>query len=274
MCGIAGLLGVPEELARPAAERMLAAMRHRGPDAQGIECVRRPNTPDHPAVLVHARLAILDLSEAGRQPMADRPPSAAVAPNWIVFNGEVFNYQQLHPALAEQGWHCRSRSDTEVILHGYRVWGRRCVDRFRGMFAWCLLDVDRGGAWLCRDRLGIKPLYYVRTPQGGFLFASELRSLLQAGPELLRPRVNTAALESYLAQGAVSGLDSIVSGVRLLGPGQSIWVDWNGAPAAPETYWHAAFAGPNDSAPASATPCTQRVADVLRESVRLRLISD
>src|SRR5262249_12630980 len=92
-------------------------------------------------------------------------------------------------------------------------------------------------------------------------------------PGTSAPRVNTAALESYLAQGAVSGLDSIVSGVRLLGPGQSLWVDWYGAPAAPQTYWHAAFAGPND-APASATPGTQRVADVLRESVRLRLISD
>src|SRR5439155_22740202 len=134
--------------------------RPRGPDVQGIQCVARGHARQHPAFLVHARLAILDLSEAGRQPMADHPASAATAANWIVFNGEVFNYQQLHPALAEHGWPCRSRSDTEVILHAYRIWDRRCVERFRGMFAWCLLDVDRGGAWLCRDRLGIKPLYY------------------------------------------------------------------------------------------------------------------
>jgi asparagine synthase (glutamine-hydrolysing) len=270
MCGIAGLLGVPEDLARPAAQRMLASLRHRGPDGQGIERVAPVAGAAHPAYLVHARLAILDLTDAGRQPMCDHPPAGPA--NWVTFNGEVFNYQELHAELAQAGWPCHTRCDTEVILHGYRAWGEACVERFRGMFAWCLLDAARGRAWLCRDRLGVKPVYYCPTPQGGLLFASEVRTLLQAGPELLRPAVSAAALESYLAQGAVCGLDSIVAGVRLLGPGESLFADWSGKTEEPRRYWRVPFT-PDGGATADAA-AWRPVAATLRDSVRLRLISD
>src|SRR6516162_377800 len=111
MCGIAGILGVPWDLAQEAATRMLTAMRHRGPDDSGIEVIQNPRAPDRPVVLLHARLAILDLTSAGHQPMADHPSHMRRKPNWITFNGEIFNYQDFHPELANAGWSCRSRSD-------------------------------------------------------------------------------------------------------------------------------------------------------------------
>jgi asparagine synthase (glutamine-hydrolysing) len=271
MCGLAGILGVPRDRAEPAARRMLAALAHRGPDDSGLEVVASAAGAE-PAVLAHTRLAILDLTPAGHQPMADHPPDGRPA-NWVVFNGEVFNYLELHPALADAGWPCRTRSDTEAILHGYRAWGEDCVERFRGMFAWCLLDPGRGEAWLCRDRLGIKPLYVAWPESGGLLFASEVRALLAAGPELVPPRLNPSALESFLSQGAVFAPDTIVQGVRLLPAGESLVVDWSGRPVRRRRYWQLSFAPPNGRVPDRAGAAA-RVGEVLRESVRLRLLSD
>lgn len=276
MCGIAGLLGVPKELASIAAVRMLATMRQRGPDDENIVTLPDPQGRAHPAVLLHTRLAIQDLSTEGRQPMPDRPQGAASLPNWIVFNGEVFNFRDLRDELSGLGRAHRTRCDTEVILHAYRQWGEDCVDRMRGMFAWCLLDSRAGEAWFCRDRLGIKPLYLARTPGGGLVFASELRTVLAAGPHLVPPQVNPAALESFLAQGAVYGLDSIVSGVRLLGPGESLRTDWSGITIQNRTYWNIPFArvnqdqgdGPNEREAA------EQLAETMRDSVRQRLIAD
>jgi asparagine synthase (glutamine-hydrolysing) len=278
MCGIAGLLGIPPDVARPAAARMRAALEHRGPDDAGCAAVPDPHGQAPPAMLAHTRLAILDLSPAGHQPMADKPPEAGRPANWIVFNGEVFNFLELQADLARAGWPCHSRCDTEVILHAYRVWGPACVEKLRGMFAWCLLDAERGTAWLCRDRLGIKPLYLTRPAGGGLLFASELRALLAAGPDLVPPRVHPAALESFLAQGAVCGLDSIVEGVELLAPGQSLVTDWAGRPEKRQTYWRVPFTpAAEECVPWTAARREQavaRLADTLRRAVRLRLIAD
>src|SRR5262249_8312171 len=140
MCGIAGLLGVPRELAEAAAPRMLRAMRHRGPDDSGVAIVSHEGSHHPPAVLLHTRLSILDLTSAGHQPMADRPGEFGETPNWIVYNGEIFNFLDLRAELEKAGRPCHTRCDTETILHAYRLWGASCVERFRGMFAWCLLD--------------------------------------------------------------------------------------------------------------------------------------
>jgi asparagine synthase (glutamine-hydrolysing) len=258
--------------------RMLTAMRHRGPDDQGITRVPDPAGRAPPAVLVHTRLAILDLSAAGHQPMADHSDATRRA-NWIVYNGEVFNFAELHEPLAHAGWPCRTRSDTEVLLNSYRVWGEAAVDRFRGMFAWCLLDGDRGTAWFARDRLGIKPLYLFRCPGGGLLFASEVRTLLAAGPELVPPRVSARAVESFLAQGAVSGHECFVHGVHLLGPGESLVTDWAGEQRFRRRYWKLDFAESSDvSGNRSEEPTREHaiheLGRQLREAVSLRLISD
>ncbi|MFH1923306.1 MAG: asparagine synthase-related protein, partial [Planctomycetota bacterium] len=164
-----------------------------------------------------------------------------------------------------------------TILNAYRVGGEQCADRFRGMFAWCLMDSQRGRAWLCRDRLGIKPLYTFRPASGGLLFASELRTLLAAGPDLVPPVVNPAALESFLAQGAVCGAASLIAGVELLGPGESLWTDWSGKPVGQRTWWRIPFGTADESGPLDSRTRARevaRLADTLRDAVRLRLISD
>ena len=255
MCGIAGILGLEPDLSRPAAERMRVALRHRGPDDQGIEVVDGPRG-HAPAVLVHTRLAIVDLSSDGHQPMSDRAPNAGDLANVITFNGEIYNYRELHPELARAGFPCRTRSDVEVVLHAYRAWGVRAVERFEGMFAFCLLDRARGLAWFCRDRVGIKPVYLLRPARGGLLFASEVRALLAAGPELVLPRLNRAAVESFLAQGAVMSENSILEGARLLPPGQSLLCDFDGNPVRATRYWSVAFGSPlgEDARPADGSP--------------------
>ena len=269
MCGIAGMIGVPADVATATAPRLLAALGHRGPDGHGVQFVVSETGP-HPAVLVHTRLAILETSEIGAQPMRDHPPDGT-SPNWVTFNGEIFNYQDLHAPLEAAGWPCRTRSDTEVILQGYRAWGTSFVEKANGMFAWCLVDPAAGTAWLARDPLGVKPLYVCRPRGGGFLFASEVRTLLAAGPELVPPKLSRTAVESFLAQGAVFGRDAIVDGVKILAPGESLEVDWNGCEIRSHRYWSlpAAAASPTDRAEA-----VERVAAALRRAVRRQLIAD
>jgi len=237
MCGVAGLLGIPPTLAEGVARRMLAAMRHRGPDDWGLAIIPGSQAEIPPAVFVHVRLAILEPTPAGYQPMSERPQAEGLRSNWSVYNGEVLNYRELRMELARVGWPCRTRCDTEVILHAYRAWGDSCVERMRGMFAWCLLDAERGTAWFCRDRLGVKPLYLAWPAAGGLLFASELRTLLAAGPGLVPSRVNPIALESFLAQGAVWGTESFIQGITLLSPGESLITDWDGRPRRRRQYW-------------------------------------
>lgn len=228
MCGIAGVIGLPLGVARPAALRMQAALRHRGPDAEGLEVLASPERPDAPpVVLVHTRLAILDLSPSGAQPMSASPGDTR-AP-WIVFNGEAYEAPELRGALAREGVRCRGTSDTEAVLRGYQAWGpERLYARTRGMFAWCVADPGRGELWFARDRLGLKPLYLYRPAGGGLLFASEVRALLAAGPDLVPSRLDASALGAYLAQGAVFSEDALVEGVRLLPAGGTLRCDWAG----------------------------------------------
>lgn len=143
------------------------------------------------------------------------------------------------------------------------------------MFAWCLLDPARGTAWLCRDRLGVKPLYLFRPASGGLLFASEVRTLLAAGPELVPPKVSAAAVEGFLAQGAVPGRRAIVEGVELLAPGTSLVVDWGGREVQRKRYWSLAQnASPNTEPAGDRAAAVAELGKTLREAVKLRLISD
>jgi asparagine synthase (glutamine-hydrolysing) len=279
MCGIAGLIGVSPEVAREIAPRLLEALRHRGPDDHGITEVPDPQGKAPPAILVHRRLSILDLSPAGHQPMQDHPADPKEKPNWIVYNCEIFNFADLHPELRERGWPCRTRCDTEVILNGYRVWGESCVEQFRGMFAWCLMDTEQGIAWFARDRLGIKPLYFCRPEGGGLIFASEVRSILAAGPEMVPPHVSRTALESFLAQGAVFGYQSIIDGIQMLEPGESMFADWSGNIISRRKYWQipsVAEDGNGDGWHGSKgrKRAVEELHETLRRAVDLRMISD
>ena len=170
MCGIAGLYnyGGSERDERPDLCRVRDTMAHRGPDASGLY-----QSPDRRVVLGHRRLSIVDLSDAGRQPMSNEDGSI-----WITFNGEIYNHQQHRAPLLAMGHQFRSHTDTECIIHLYEEFGVDCISRLDGMFAFALWDQNRRTMLLARDRLGKKPVYY--TISGGkLLFASEIKALLQ-----------------------------------------------------------------------------------------------
>ena len=206
MCGIAGIFDstARREIDRPLLERMNASLFHRGPDAGGLHL--------EPGLgLAHRRLSIIDLS-TGQQPLYNEDGSVAV-----VFNGEIYNFQELAKELAACGHTFRTHSDTEVIVHGWEQWGASCVTRFRGMFAFALWDRNRETLFLARDRLGVKPLYYAQLPGGPWIFGSELKALL-VHPGLLRV-IDPLAVEDYFAYGYVPEPRTVFKGVFKLPPG-------------------------------------------------------
>lgn len=248
---------------REAVGRMVGALRHRGPDGAGVEVVYQDGALG--AVLSHTRLAVLDLSPAGTQPMHD--PATG---NWITFNGEVYNFRELRASLPEPpgGW--RSRTDTEVVLQAYAAWGHDCLRRLRGMFAFALWDATRQKLLLARDRLGIKPLYYFASDDF-FLFASEVRALLASG---LVPRdLDLVALGQYLAYQCVPGPRTLVQGVRALPPGSWLGVGADGR-VTQGRYWDLLADAAPEARAASPATARQRVGELLREAVALHLVSD
>jgi asparagine synthase (glutamine-hydrolysing) len=253
MCGIAGIIGgAPAELLPAAIQQMATAMRHRGPDSCGVissgECL-----------LANTRLAILDLSQRGRQPMSN-----AARTVWITYNGETYNASELRQNLMAKSYCFQSTTDTEVVLHLYEEYGERCVERMRGMFAFAIWDAGARKLLLARDRLGIKPLYFARQ-NGRYMFASELKALLASG--LIARRLNPQALRIYLQLGHVPPPWSIIDGVVPLPPGHlATWQNgaWNLRP-----YWTL------DPTPdRNNTPAAVELGDLLCEAVQKQLISD
>jgi asparagine synthase (glutamine-hydrolysing) len=266
MCGIAGLV-LSRLDAVPDARACLVAMRqaivHRGPDDAGLFL-----TPDGRVGLANCRLAIRDLSPAGHMPMASADGALQ-----ITHNGEIYNADELRAELEARGYTFRSRSDTEVILQGYAAWGEAVVDRLRGMFAFAVLD-QRGGTGprvlLARDRLGIKPFYYARTPEA-FLFASEIKALLASG--LLSRHISAPGLVGYLMLGSVPSPHAIYRDILALEPATTLVIEV-GAPARrpqPRRYWQA----PKPSREPLARPlAAEMVQAALRDAVRSHLVSD
>ncbi|MEA2173647.1 MAG: hypothetical protein QOD00_1239, partial [Blastocatellia bacterium] len=205
--------GARAEAARAAVARGIGVIAHRGPDDMGeVEII--PAHDESAVVFGHRRLSIIDLSQAGHQPMLDQESG-----NWIAYNGEVFNFREMRAELESLGCRFRSDSDTEVILQSYRVWGRDCVRRWRGMFAAAIWDERRQELFLVRDRLGIKPLYYAQTG-AGLVFGSEIKSLLATG--LVQRKINLAALDTYLMFGAVQDPLTLIDGVESLPPAHTL----------------------------------------------------
>jgi asparagine synthase (glutamine-hydrolysing) len=204
---------------------MLAAMAHRGPDDRGVHTLAGGSL-----ALGHLRLSILDLSPLGHQPMA-APDGKA----WVVYNGEVYNFREIRTDLESLGWRFRSDSDTEVILAAYRQWGLGAVDRFRGMFAFALWDEVQQQLHLCRDRFGVKPLYY-SLRNGVLAFASELKAL-NATDHTSRA-VDAVSIAEFIQYGYISAPRSIFSDVRTLRPGSICSFDRNLA-MIERRYWDA-----------------------------------
>ena len=262
MCGITGVFDTSGQraVARGVLERMNDSQLHRGPDEGSVHI--------EPGLgFGHRRLAIIDIA-TGQQPLFNEDGSVVV-----VFNGEIYNYQQLIHELQAAGHVFRTKSDTEVIVHAWEQWGEDCVQRFRGMFAFALWDRNRHTLFLARDRLGVKPLYYALLDDGWLLFGSELKSLLayRDGRGGLRHDLDPLAIEEYFALGYVAEPRTVFRQARKLPPAHTLAIR-RGAPVPePREYWDVRFTLDNPIGLDDACAELQRR---LQESVRLRLISE
>ena len=263
MCGIAGILTTRPGLdLGPPLSAMTAALRHRGPDDEGTAEIALPGGAR--LGLAHTRLAILDLSAAGHQPMADEATGS-----WIVYNGEIYNHPDLRRRLPDVAF--RSTSDTETILHGWLREGEGFLSSLRGMFAFALYD-GRRCLWLVRDRLGVKPLYVCRAAPDVWLFASAVRALMASG--LVERRLCREAVEGYLAFGAVLAPRTILAGVESVLPGEAWCFALDAAPLTPQRrrYWTPPFAAAGTTVRREAA--VERLRPVLREAAGLRMLAD
>jgi asparagine synthase (glutamine-hydrolysing) len=227
MCGIVGIVARETQISPATLEQATRSLVHRGPDDSGTVLLQVEQPGPLQIGLGHRRLAILDLSPLGHQPMQD-----PVTGNWIVFNGEIYNFRELREELEASGVEFKSHSDTEVILAAYRVWGESCLTRLGGMFAFALWDAHRKRLLLARDPMGIKPLYYFQSA-GTFIFASEIRTLLQMG--MVPRKLDPTGILSYLTFGSVYEPWTIVDGVKAVPPGHLLTLE-NGSVSRRE-YW-------------------------------------
>ncbi|HET6437709.1 MAG TPA: asparagine synthase (glutamine-hydrolyzing) [Anaeromyxobacter sp.] len=265
MCGIAGIVGQLDEPNRAALLRMSRAMAHRGPDGEG-SWESTPDEAGRGVLLTHRRLAILDLSPAGAQPMIDEETGHV-----LVFNGEIYNYLELRDRLDGRGRPLASTGDSIVLLRALATRGADAVGWLRGMFAFACWDPARRRLLLARDPLGIKPLYLVRNRDRhagwSVAFASELRALLASGL-IATPRLDPRAVASVVWNGFVVGPSTAVEGVELLSPGSVIELDGGGEQVLSRESW-----GISPSAPEPPLG-EEELACELEKDVRLHLASD
>jgi asparagine synthase (glutamine-hydrolysing) len=256
MCGICGIIDFKAQAGAHAdrIRTMAGAMSHRGPDAGGIH-------EDGPASLGHRRLSIIDLSSAADQPMTDHEGRFT-----IVFNGEIYNHLEVRALLPDYPF--RTQSDTEVILAAFLRWGPSSVHRFTGMFAYAVWDAVERKLCLCRDRMGVKPLY-VCVQEGRILFASELRAILSSG--LVKPELDPTALYDYLSFQSFGYPLSPIRGVRQVEAGS--YIEYSEHASYRTVYWRPGAKRPDaDFTDREALP--RRVRDLLVTSIRRRLVSD
>ena len=264
MCGIFGLVGKRSPELDRALTQGTRALVHRGPDDEGTELLALASDPNTCVGLGSRRLAILDLSLAGHQPMHD--PATG---NWIIFNGEIYNFQEIRIELQKLGHAFASTGDTEVLLRAYGQWSEGCLERLVGMFAFAVWDSHHERLFLARDRLGEKPLYYYAGP-GGFIFGSEIRSLLATG--LVPRHLDTAGLASYLAFGAVQDPITIIADVRSLPSGYTL--TWEKGRCHTQRYWSVAEVASRPPAACSREEAVKAIRQHVLEAVSQRLISD
>ena len=253
MCGITGFVGQRAEM-QQILQEMMDLIAHRGPDGQG-------QFVEGPAALGQRRLSIIDL-EGGKQPMFNEDENLVV-----VFNGEIYNFQELSEELKAAGHTFATRSDTEVLLHGYEQWGKELLPRLRGMFAFAIWDRRLQTLFCARDHFGIKPLYYYQAEDGTLLFGSEIKSFL-AHPSF-KKELNRDQLELYLSYQYSPGENTFFKGVKKLLPAH--WMEWNAGKLTVERYWQPEFT-PEDSR--TLEEWEQEISDAMKESVQAHKIAD
>ena len=258
MCGFAGELrldGAQADLA--ALERMNRSLLPRGPDAGG-------SFQRGALALAHRRLTIIDLSRAGEQPMVDSELGLS-----LVFNGCIYNYRELKQELVDAGYRFFSSSDTEVIIKAYHRWGPECVTRFMGMFAFAIAERDSGRLVLARDRLGIKPLYWTRSPRW-LRFASTLQALVAAGE--VDTSIDSAALHHYMSfHSVVPAPLTVCKGVRKL-PAATLRIIEPDGSERDQVYWRPSFTRPQ--VPLEPEVWVEQLAGLLKQAVRRRMVAD
>lgn len=251
MCGICGFTWRDETLIRSMAE----TLTHRGPDQDGFYCSEQVS-------LGHRRLSIIDLSENGRQPMFNEDGSVVV-----VFNGEIYNFAELRTELEQKGHVFSSRSDTEVIIHGYEEWGLDSINRLRGMFGYALYDLKNKRLLLVRDRIGIKPIYY-HYHQGQLRFASEIKAILE-DPQVER-RVNYQALYDYLGFEFVPAPQTMFENIHKLPAGHYLLLENDELSI--EQYWDLSLK--QDDSISSFAEAVEKMREHLDHAVKSHLVSD
>ena len=256
MCGIVGQHNFRGRVDIPQFERMRDSMAHRGPDGYGLW-----ESPDGSTALGHRRLALIDLSDAGRQPMPNEDESL-----WLVFNGEIYNYQIIRDELEARGHRFRSHTDSEVILHGYEEWGHEVLGRLKGMFAFALWNERNHSFFLARDRFGIKPLYYLHNSQY-FLFASEIKGITEN--DFVYKSIDERSLIDFFIFRYVPSPRSIWQEVSKLPPAHFLEVDADGR-VRMKRYWSLNYG--NDRK--SPREIVARVDELLRRSVDEHRVSD
>src|SRR5678815_3532813 len=259
MCGINGIAFSSRSRRRvdaAALKTMRDVITHRGPDDEGIYI-------DENIGLGHRRLSIVDVA-SGHQPMTNEDGSL-----YIIYNGEVYNHSDYREDLEARGHVYRTHCDTETILHLYEDYGDACVEHLRGMFAFAIWDRNKRELFIARDRLGVKPLYYVHSDDGSLYFASEIKALLEA--RAVKPELNFAALPDYLANHATSGEETLFVGVKRLLPGHSLL--WRDGQIAIKKYWDLTFSNSNSTHRTGKEYIAEWL-DLFRTAVRLRLMAD
>lgn len=258
MCGIAGIFNLDGEPVAPVLlNKMGETLAHRGPDGEGVYV-------DRGVGLAHRRLAIIDLSPAGHQPM-QTPDGRFV----LTYNGEIYNFQELRLELESLGHRFRSRTDSEVVLLAFAQWGEGCVTRFNGMFAFAVWDKDRQTLFLARDRYGIKPLYYAFMGNV-FLFASEQKALL-SHPSFCRQLDHEALLEYFTFQNIFTDR-TLLNGVRILPAGCWVRITADNKMLTPVRYWDFDFQEPER--PLDEREYQEELDRLFLQAVNRQLVSD
>ena len=258
MCGICGIVSWSKPIDIGVVQAMNRSIAHRGPDGEGV-------ISSGPVVFGHRRLAIIDLSENGRQPMWDHHNQVL-----ITFNGEIYNYAFLKQELIDLGGQFNSTSDTEVILEGYKIWGLEVFSKLRGMFALALYDVRLQQVVLARDRLGKKPLFYFEMP-GGIVFSSELGSILEH-PSVTKD-LNSQSIIDYLSIGYTMPGRSLMEGIKKVSPGTYLVYENAKSPRTFQ-YWDMRQYFGRKNAFVSEQEAAEELLWRLDEAVRIRLVSD
>src|SRR6185369_5578987 len=260
MCGIAGIISMqPERHIRPMLERIA----HRGRDDEGVWVSEVVDDLGRKVCLGHRRLAILDTSAAGHEPMLSSEGRYV-----ITFNGEIYNYRELREQLASRGHVFKTDTDTEVLLAAFAEWKAECLPKLNGMFAFAIWDKQERTLTLARDHVGIKPLYYSHTPFGSFVFASEIKAILATG--LLKPQLDTESLHQFLTFLWAPDPNTLFAGVKTVPPGYVLTLKNDETKL--DQWWDVSFDSIEEGR--DETWWQERVLETLDRVVKMEMVAD